>query len=140
VETSRVSNRTAISWRRGYRITPKFIMGKPADVIGERLKWMPLGIRSWVSDRVLTLLIGKNKDYGLPEANERFGSTHPTINSELLYKIRHGKVHPRPFTSPTAARRILTSSSPARASSSLIRFLTKNFSTTAPVPSRCTAR
>lgn len=95
VETSRVSARTVISWRRGYRITPKFIMGKPADVVGEGIRWLPLGLRNWLSDQILNLLIGKNERYGLPPATDRFGATHPTINSELLYKIRHGKVHPK---------------------------------------------
>ena len=33
VETSRVSAKTSISWRRGYRIIPKFLMGKPTDKI-----------------------------------------------------------------------------------------------------------
>ena len=32
VETSRVSEKTSISWRRGYRIIPKFLMGQPSDV------------------------------------------------------------------------------------------------------------
>lgn len=95
VETSRVTARTTISWRRGYRITPKFIMGKPADKVGEGIKWVPLGIRNRLSDFLLIFVIGKNEDYGLPKATDRFGSTHPTINSELLYKIRHGKVHPK---------------------------------------------
>ncbi len=95
VETSRVSARTVISWRRGYRIVPKFIMGKPTDVFAQRMTWMPLAIRNWLSERMLRLLNGPNRFYGLPEADVRFGETHPTVNSELLYKIRHGKVHPK---------------------------------------------
>lgn len=94
VETSRVSERTAISWRRGYRIIPKFVAGVPTDIMAARLRWLPSSFRAWMSDRLTNLLIGSNEYYGLPKATERFGSTHPTINSELLYKIRHGKVHP----------------------------------------------
>ena len=37
---------------------------------------------------------GSNKMYGLQEVKHKFGP-HPTVNSELLYKIRHGKVHPK---------------------------------------------
>ncbi len=95
VETSRVSKKTSISWRRGYRIIPKFFFGLPSDIVGARSSWMPLKLRSWFNDRLLAVLLGKNKLYGLPEVKTTFGQTHPTINDELLYKIRHGKVHPK---------------------------------------------
>lgn len=96
VETSRLSAFTAISWRRGYRILPKFIMGIPSDVVGEKLAWLPIPIRARLSDWIIRLLQGPNERYGLPPADVKFGQTHPTINDELLYRIRHGKVHPRP--------------------------------------------
>ncbi|MEL7161686.1 MAG: NAD(P)-binding domain-containing protein, partial [Bacteroidota bacterium] len=95
VETSRVSARTDISWRRGYRIVPKFIGGVPSDVRGAEMAWLPGWLRNRLSQFLLRLVVGKNEDYGLPKANHPFGATHPTVNSELLYKIRHGKVHPR---------------------------------------------
>ncbi|WP_282080141.1 flavin-containing monooxygenase [Aquimarina algiphila] len=95
VETSRVSKKTSISWRRGYRIIPKFFFGLPSDIVGARSSWMPVKIRSWLNDKLLNLMLGKNKLYGLPEVKTKFGETHPTINDELLYKIRHGKVHPK---------------------------------------------
>ncbi|WP_109298854.1 NAD(P)/FAD-dependent oxidoreductase [Aquimarina sp. AU474] len=95
VETSRVSKKTSISWRRGYRIIPKFFFGLPSDIVGARSSWLPIKIRSWFNDRLLNILLGKNKLYGLQEVKTKFGQTHPTINDELLYKIRHGKVHPK---------------------------------------------
>lgn len=96
VETSRVSEKTGISMRRGYRIVPKFIFGKPADIVAQRFAWLPIKLRSKLNAFLLKILIGKNEDYGLPPEDHAFGATHPTINSELLYKIRHGKVHPYP--------------------------------------------
>lgn len=95
VETSRVSEKTSISWRRGYRIIPKFFFGLPSDIVGARSAWLPIKIRSWLNDRLLNIMLGKNKLYGLQEVKTKFGETHPTINDELLYKIRHGKVHPK---------------------------------------------
>ncbi|AXT63300.1 monooxygenase [Aquimarina sp. AD10] len=95
VETSRVSQKTSISCRRGYRIIPKFFFGLPSDVIGERSSWLPIRIRRWFFDRLLNIMLGKNKLYGLQEVKTKFGETHPTINDELLYKIRHGKVQPK---------------------------------------------
>lgn len=96
VETSRVSARTVISWRRGYRIVPKFIMGLPSDVFASRLTWLPIALRNRLSGILLRLLNGPNRLYNLPEPDAAFGATHPTVNDELLYKIRHGKVHPKP--------------------------------------------
>lgn len=95
VETSRVSENTAISWRRGYRIIPKFVMGVPTDVFGARTYFLPSWIRTRMSDMLINVMIGSNEKYGLPKAETKFGATHPTINSELLYKIRHGKVKPK---------------------------------------------
>lgn len=95
VETSRVSEFTAISWRRGYRIIPKFFFGKPSDIIGKGSSWLPTKIRTYFFDILLSVLVGDNKLYGLRPVETKFGETHPTINDELLYKIRHGKVHPR---------------------------------------------
>lgn len=95
VETSRVSASTAISMRRGYRIIPKFIMGKPTDRFASRMNWLPWAIRRPLNALVLQFMIGANKDYGLQKTTTKFGETHPTVNDELLYKIRHGKVAPK---------------------------------------------
>ncbi|WP_424962571.1 flavin-containing monooxygenase [Ekhidna sp.] len=95
VETSRISKKTSISWRRGYRIIPKFMFGKPSDVVGSGMTWLPVKIRSLLSQLLIRIFIGPNKNYGLQEPDHNFGQTHPVINDELLYRIRHGKVHPK---------------------------------------------
>lgn len=95
VETSRVSKKTSISWRRGYRIIPKFFFGKPSDIVGLGMTWLPVKLRSWLSQFLIRIFIGANENYNLQEPDHNFGQTHPTINDELLYRIRHGKVHPK---------------------------------------------
>ncbi len=95
VETSRVSKMTAISWRRGYQIVPKFFFGKPSDKFAETSKWLPIKIRGFFNKVLLRIMLGDNSQYGLRPINGPFGATHPTINDELLHKIRHGKVKPR---------------------------------------------
>ena len=95
VETSRVSKRTSISWRRGYRIIPKFFFGKPSDIVGSGMTWLPVKLRSMLSQFLIRVFIGPNQNYNLQEPDHKFGQTHPTINDELLYRIRHGKVHPK---------------------------------------------
>ena len=96
VETSRVSASTHLSWRRGYRILPKFIMGKPSDVFASSMTFLPVKWRNFFAGIIVRLVNGPNRWYGLPQVNHRFGETHPTVNSELLYKIRHGKITPQP--------------------------------------------
>ena len=95
VESSRVSSKTALSWRRGYRIIPKFLMGKPTDVFATKMSFMPIFLRNLVAGLIANINNGSNKIYGLPKPDHKFGATHPTINSELLYKIRHGKIKPK---------------------------------------------
>ena len=96
VESSRAADRVDMSWRRGYWVVPKFMMGKPADVFSTRLHWLPLWIWQRLSALSLRFRIGSNKDYGLPEPDGPIGSHHPTINEDLFYTIRHGKIKPRP--------------------------------------------
>jgi len=95
VETSRVSEKTVISWRRGYRIVPKFLFGKPSDVIASRFAFLPSGLKFFLSELSVKIFSGSNQNYGLPEPEQAISGTHPTINEELLYKIRHGKVFPK---------------------------------------------
>lgn len=100
VETSRITARTDLSWRRGYWIVPKFVFGQPADHLHHRasalLAALPLPWRMRGLELVLRLLNGPNRLYGLPEPDHAFGATHPTVNSELLYALRHGRIGPKP--------------------------------------------
>lgn len=95
VESSRVADSVDISWRRGYWIAPKFIMGKPSDVFSTKINWLPKKIWQMASALSLYFRNGKNSDYGLPEPDGPLGSHHPTINEDLFFTIRHGKIKPR---------------------------------------------
>ncbi|MDW3210637.1 MAG: NAD(P)-binding domain-containing protein [Reichenbachiella sp.] len=95
VETSRVSKKTSISWRRGYRIVPKFLFGEPTDVVAARMRWLPPKLKYFLSGLTVRLLTGSNESYGLQKPTHAVAATHPTVNDELLYKLRHGKVFPK---------------------------------------------
>ena len=95
VEISRVADYVAISLRRPYYIIPKFLMGKPTDTYNELLTKLP-GFVQRISQRVSLLLsVGDYQNYGLEKPDYSITKCHPVLNSELLYKIRHGKVHPK---------------------------------------------
>ena len=95
VETSRVSEYTHLSWRRGYWIVPKFLLGKPSDATGEKLDFVPRKLRVKGFEWLLNFLQGKNEDIGLQKPDHNIFETHPTINSELYYFVRHGKINPK---------------------------------------------
>jgi thioredoxin reductase len=96
VESARVAQKVDLSWRRGYWIAPKFMGGKPSDTIGGNLNWLPIQIWQKSIEWMLRLRNGTNAMHGLPNPTTPFGSHHPTINEDLFYTIRHGKIKPRP--------------------------------------------
>lgn len=95
VEISRVAEKVCLSVRTPQYIVPKFFLGKPADTFNEGMLWIPRPIRNILLKLSLRFQLGKYSDYGLPEPSHGVTEAHPTMNSELLYKIRHGKVQPR---------------------------------------------
>ncbi len=95
VEISRVAERVDISVRRPHYIIPKFFLGRPADTFNKSLRYLPKVLREPVQKLSLRFQVGRYTNYGLEEPTEPVTRSHPTLNSELLYKIRHGKVHPQ---------------------------------------------
>ena len=96
VETSRISKKTTISWRRGYFLIPKFMFGLTTDIFALRARLLPRFIRLPFMKFMLELLQGKNEDIGLPKVENHVLATHPTVNSDLYNSVRHGKVTPKP--------------------------------------------
>jgi hypothetical protein len=95
VETCRVSEFTAISMRRGYYIIPKFAMGQPTDVVNLRILGLPDWLRLILLRLTVKFNVGDYADYGLERPKHNVLQAHVTLNSELLYFIRHGEIHPR---------------------------------------------
>ena len=95
VEISRKAKSVCLSMRSPQYIVPKFFMGKPTDVFNLRLNYMPKFIVPLMQKIGLKIQIGSYADYGLPIPDFPVMKAHPTVNSELLYKLRHGKVLPR---------------------------------------------
>jgi Flavin-binding monooxygenase-like len=95
VETSRVSAFTGISMRRGYYFVPKFLFGLPTDELHAKLSWVPRPILVRVLRLLLRVVNGDFARYGLERPDHELLASHPVVNSELLYFIRHGRIHPR---------------------------------------------
>ncbi|MEM6379922.1 MAG: NAD(P)-binding domain-containing protein, partial [Bacteroidota bacterium] len=95
VEASRVAEEVVISMRSPQYIVPKFFLGKPTDTFNKGMLWLPEFIASRLRRLSLKIQVGNYEDYGLQNPNFPVTKSHPALNSELLYKIRHGKVQPR---------------------------------------------
>lgn len=94
VEIARVSSKTCISIRKGQHIFPKFIFGKPTDVAFAKIGWMPVWLKQRLVALVIRILQSRYAKYQLQKPSSKPLEIHPTINSELLYFIRHGKIFP----------------------------------------------
>lgn len=95
VETSRLSPKTCVSMRRGQHIFPKFVFGKPTDIMFSFVNWMPYWPKQLLAAAIIRIIQGRYPKYHLEKPKCRPQEIHPTINSELLYFIRHGKILPR---------------------------------------------
>ena len=91
VETSRVSTMTYLAVRRGFHILPKYILGKPLDqpVLPA---WLPYAWQLKIIGMALRLQVGKLTDYGLPAPDHKALHAHPTVSSDILPRITHGRV------------------------------------------------
>jgi hypothetical protein len=94
VEAGRTASAAHISMRRGYWFLPKTMLGVPT---AELMKpWMPARLQRAIVKAAVRVIVGRYRDYGLAEPDHEPFERHPTINSELLLKLRHGRVVAHP--------------------------------------------
>ena len=96
-ETSRVSDMTFLAMRRGAYVIPKYLKGKPTDELGSDLtSRLPLAIQRTMYEQLLKTAQGEMEDYGLPKPDHKILEAHPTVSAELVQRIGHGRVKPKP--------------------------------------------
>ncbi len=98
VETSRVSRRTFLAMRRGAWIIPKYFGSTPSDELAP--EWLsallPFSVQRSLFMRRILSTNGHPADFGLPTPDHKLGEAHPTISSDLLGRIGHGRVEVKP--------------------------------------------
>jgi cation diffusion facilitator CzcD-associated flavoprotein CzcO len=93
VEAASRLGRADISMRRGYWFLPKTVLGMPTAELDRA--WVPTRVQRWILRLVVRLVFGRYERYGLERPDHAPFERHPTVNSQLLYHLRHGRVRPR---------------------------------------------
>ncbi|MDW8216873.1 MAG: NAD(P)-binding domain-containing protein [Acidobacteriota bacterium] len=93
-EAARVAVCSHLSLRRGYWFLPKTMLGIPTVEIMRG--WLPVPAQRALLRLLLRVIVGRYAQYGLPEPDHKIFERHPTVNSELLYYLKHGRIRPRP--------------------------------------------
>jgi hypothetical protein len=93
-EAARVGKKAFISIRSSAWFLPKTVMGQPLSAFSK--PWVPDWIQRLGLKIGLKIIIGDLKHYGLPTPDHKIFEKHPTIGTELLHYIKHGKVKPKP--------------------------------------------
>ncbi|MCX5197390.1 NAD(P)-binding domain-containing protein [Streptomyces sp. NBC_00249] len=97
-DLSRHAEQTVLSVRRALHVVPKQLFGMSVDLIADAPWWKDMSFaeqRSFI-EQALLVARGKLSDYGLPEPDHAVFSSAVTISDEILSRIRHGAVIPRP--------------------------------------------
>ena len=93
-EAARVGISSDVSMRRGYWFVPKTLFGKPFH------EAFPLATPIWLHRlllrMVLKIAVGDYRRYGLQRPEHKLFTSVPTISSEMLHYLRHGRITPRP--------------------------------------------
>ena len=96
-EAARSAESADLSLRRGYWFLPKTLLGKP--VVESPLIHAPVAVQRFFLRGLLRLVVGRYSDYGLPEPDHKIFEKHPTISTEILHYLKHGRIRPRPDVS-----------------------------------------
>lgn len=94
VEAAAAFGNADLSVRRGYWFLPKSFLGIPLAEYDR--PFLPLSLQRRMVKLIARLTFGRYERYGLPEPDHRPFDKHPTVNSQLLYALRHGRVRARP--------------------------------------------
>jgi hypothetical protein len=93
-EAARVSRKCVLSMRESVWFIPKSFAGVPlTDLIQW---WMPEWLQRSLVYGIIRLTFGTHANYGLSQPNHRIFDKHSTVNNEVPYYLKHGRILPKP--------------------------------------------
>ncbi len=96
-EACRVAAKTFLSTRRSAHILPKYALGKPIDqYTTPSSSHLPQTLQRLGFEVLLHLACGPQENFGVPKPKHSLLQAHPTVSSELLHLVGHGKIRMKP--------------------------------------------
>jgi cation diffusion facilitator CzcD-associated flavoprotein CzcO len=95
VESSFSAAATYLAARRGAWVVPKYIFGRPLDQISTQAG-VPFRVRQAFFATMLKIGVGDMQRYGLPKPEHGVLEAHPTVSDDILSRIAHGEIAPKP--------------------------------------------
>jgi len=96
-EAARVGAKCVLSMRESVWFIPKTFAGIPVADLGKKGKGQtPMWYQRLMTYLVIRFTFGEHESYGLPKPKHKIFEKHPTINSEVPYYIKHGRIIPKP--------------------------------------------
>ena len=89
---SRISGHVSLSLRTPQYIVPKTVFGRPIDIQYRKLTRLPRFLRHRILGLGLRALVGPYERYSLPQPDAEVLSVHPTLNTDILEQLTHGRV------------------------------------------------
>jgi dimethylaniline monooxygenase (N-oxide forming) len=95
VEASHSAAATYLAARRGAWVIPKYVLGRPVDQVSTQAG-IPFAIRQRFVRALLRIAVGDMERYGLPKPAHGPLEAHPTVSDDLLSRVTHGAIAPKP--------------------------------------------
>lgn len=105
-DASTVADAAVLSMRRGYRVLPKHILGRPTDVFARTGPQLPGPAQQKLFNKLLEVVVGDQTRLGLPEPDHDVLASHPILNTQLLDRLAHGDLTVRPDIAELAGDRV----------------------------------
>ena len=97
VEVGQVAERTFLAARRGACIIPKYLFGKPLDQIGDDAARSRSRVRQQIfAGACCARGRATWSATACPSPTTGCGEAHPTISDDILARIAHGEITPKP--------------------------------------------
>jgi len=96
-DAARYASQAFLSVRRGYRFIPKYLFGLPTDALMSGVVPPPKGVSmSGDASEMIDTLVGDLTRLGLPAPDHDLLSSHPIMNTQVLYHLGHGDLIAKP--------------------------------------------
>ncbi|RMF69561.1 MAG: NAD(P)/FAD-dependent oxidoreductase [Alphaproteobacteria bacterium] len=104
-EAARSAVEAHLSLRRGYWFMPKTFFGVPTAELIHPL--IPVWLQKIVLKGLIRIAVGDYRRYGLPRPDHDLFDHHPTISTEILHYLKHGRITPHPDIARFDGRKVV---------------------------------